>query len=408
MMRAMAKLSRRDLALVPMAAAALAADDTSPVPAEKALDPVLWTRLRHEHAPLQLTFRAKSRRDAESWQRQLRAKLTELLGGFPRERTALVPEALEVRDFPSYRRERVLFTSRPGVKVSAWVLTPKTSAGPHPVMICVPGHGRGADDIVAIDEKGRDRTPGQGYQRDFAIQMVEHGVAAIAIEPMGFGCRRDAITMKKGPGSAACQPAAGAALLYGETMIGWRVYDIMRTVDWIGTRNDLDARRVGCMGISGGGTATVFSAALEPRIAVAMVSGYINTFRDSILSLSHCIDNYVPGILNWAESYDIAGLIAPRPLFVESGTRDNIFPIAASVEAVARIRKVYDVFGAGSAVGHEIFENEHVFHGVKGIPFVVEQLRAIQGRVPMTAQRKAADGIQYETRDPRSAGRDGV
>jgi len=65
----------------------------------------------------------------------------------------------------------------------------------------------------------------------------------------------------------------------------------------------------------------LFSAALEPRIRAAMVSGYLNTFRDSVFSLSHCIDNYVPGILNWAEMYDIAGLIAPRPLFAESGER---------------------------------------------------------------------------------------
>jgi hypothetical protein len=265
-------------------------------------------------------------------------------------------------------------------------------------MICVPGHGRGADDIVAIDEKGQDRTPRQGYQRDFAIQIVERGIAAVAIEPMGFGCRRDPIAKKRGPGTASCQPAAGAALLLGETMIGWRVYDIMRTIDWVGTRADLDVARVGCMGISGGGTATVFSTALEPRIQVAMVSGYLNTFRDSILSLSHCIDNYVPGILKWAEMYDIAGLIAPRPLFVESGTRDNIFPIAASRESVKRVQQIYDVFGAPAALAHEVFEDEHVFYGGKGIPFVVEHLRRIQGRAPMTADTDAADRYQYESR----------
>ena len=82
------------------------------------------------------------------------------------------------------------------------------------------------------------------------------------------------------------------------------------------------------MGISGGGT-HLFSAALDPRIRVAMVSGYLNTFRDSVGSLAHCIDNYVPGILNWAEQYDVAGLIAPRALFANR-RKDNIFPIAAS------------------------------------------------------------------------------
>ena len=54
----------------------------------------------------------------------------------------------------------------------------------------------------------------------------------------------------------------GAALLFGETMIGWRVYDVMRAIDWMETRPEVDAQRVGCVGISGGGTCTVFSAAL--------------------------------------------------------------------------------------------------------------------------------------------------
>src|SRR5437868_15339506 len=121
---------------------------------------------------------------------------------------------------------------------------------------------------------------------------------------------------------------------------------MMRAVDRIETRPGLDAHRVGCMGISGGGTCTTFAAALEPRIRAAMVSGYLNTFRDSIMSLSHCIDNYIPGILNWAEMYDIAGLIAPKPLFAESGDQDPIFTIVGSNESLARVKKVCEVFGA--------------------------------------------------------------
>ena len=54
------------------------------------------------------------------------------------------------------------------------------------------------------------------------------------------------------------------------------------------------------------------------------------------MSVSHCIDNYLPGILNWAEQYDVAGLIAPRPLFAESGERDDIFPVAAARESFQR------------------------------------------------------------------------
>lgn len=105
-----------------------------------------------------------------------------------------------------------------------------------------------------------------------------------------------------------------------------------------------------------------------------MVSGYLNTFRDSILSLAHCIDNYVPGILNWAEMYDVAGLIAPRPLAVESGEHDPIFPIVASRKSFARVTRIYEVFGAADRTEQETFDDVHTFYGRKGLPFLAANL----------------------------------
>ena len=339
-----------------------------------AFDPVVFSRQLYESAPLKMTYRAQNRKQAEAWQKQLRAKITELVGGFPPTHGALRPQTLEVREFPAYRREKFIFESRPGLAVLAYLLTPANARPPYRTMVCVPGHGRGVDDIVGIDDQGQDRTTKDGYQHDFAIQVVEHGLAAVAIEPMAFGCRRGTQARKEGLSHTSCQPVAGAALLLGQTMIGWRVYDVMRTIDWIETRSELDAKRVGCMGISGGGTCTTFSAALEPRIKAAMISGYLNTFRDSIFSLSHCIDNYVPGILNWAEMYDVAGLIAPRPLFAEAGAKDDIFPVDASRESFARVTKVYETLDAPDRFQTEIFEGTHSFHGVKGLPFLAERL----------------------------------
>jgi len=318
---------------------------TSMIPGGRDLDPVKWTRDRYQSAPLRLTFRATTLTEAETWQRELRTKLMELLGGFP-ERTPLQAEVLDVRQYSGYRRERILFHSRPGVAVIGYLLIPEGRKAPHATVIAIPGHGRGVDDIVGIDEYGHDRTDKPGYQHDFAIQAVEHGLATLAIEPMAFGYRRNELIAAKGPNETACQPVAGSALLFGETMIGWRVWDVMRSIDWISTRSDLDSHRIGCMGISGGGTCTLFSAALDLRIKAAFVSGYLNTFRDSIMSVPHCMDNYVPGILNWAENYDVAGLIAPRPLFSEGGDQDPIFPVSATRESYARVKKVYEVFGA--------------------------------------------------------------
>ena len=337
-------------------------------------DPVAYTRDLYAAAPRRLRFGARTRREAEEWQTALRSRLTELIGGFPTERLPLRPVTLETRTFPGYTREKIVFDSRPGVSVLAYLLVPEKVRRPAAAMICVPGHGRGVDDIVGIDDRGMDRTDKAGYQHDFALQVVEAGIAAVAIEPMGFGCRRDAINARLGLSRKACDPVAGGALMVGQTMIGWRVWDVMRTLDYIATRSELDPSRTGCMGISGGGTVTVFSTALDPRVRVALVSGYLNTFRDSVGSLAHCTDNYVPGILNWAEMHDLAGLIAPRPLFVESGEKDNIFPIRASIDSFNEVKKIYGVFGAPDRVEQEVFPDEHSFWGKRGIPFLARHL----------------------------------
>ena len=341
---------------------------------DRRFDPVAFTRDLYAKTPRRLQFTARTRPEAEAWQKTLRRKLTELIGGFPDARVPLRPVTLETRPFPGYTREKLVFDSRPGVSVLAYLLLPDKARRPAPVMICVPGHGRGVDDIVGIDENGNERTDKAGYQHDFAIQVAEAGLAAMAIEPMGFGCRRDPLNARHGLSRKACDPVAGGALLVGQTMIGWRVWDVMRTIDYIATRTELDQKRIGCMGISGGGTVTVFSTALEPRIGVALVSGYLNTFRDSIGSLAHCSDNYVPGILNWAEMHDVAGLIAPRPLFVESGEKDNIFPIAASIESFKEVQKIYDVFAAREMIDQEVFAADHSFWGKRGIPFLSRHL----------------------------------
>jgi dienelactone hydrolase len=395
----MRTLSRRDLGRAAVGAAGAAALRAAPLDARqtaagagaayigpltgvdkgldgRSFDPVAYALDRAAAMPRQLGFQARTRAEAEAWQQHLRAKVTELLGGLPADGPPLRPVTLDTRAFSGYRRDKVVFDTAPGVSLLAYVLVPVGTTAPAPTMICVPGHGRGVDDIVGIDEQGRDRTDKAGYQHDFAIQVVEAGMAAVAIEPMGFGCRRDARNARAGLSRKACDPVAGTAMLIGQTMLGWRVWDVMRTIDYIATRPELDASRIGCMGISGGGTVTLFSTALEPRLKTAMVSGYLNTFRDSIGSIVHCTDNYVPGILNWAEMQDVAGLIAPRPLFVESGEKDDIFPIAASVASFTRVREIYSVFGAADRIEQEVFPEAHSFYGRRGIPFLARQLAA--------------------------------
>jgi hypothetical protein len=128
------------------------------------------------------------------------------------------------------------------------------------------------------------------------------------------------------------------------------------------------------MGCSGGGMATLFAAAVDQRIKASLVSCYLNTFRDCVMSISHCIDNYVPRILNWAEMYDVAGLIAPRALWSEAGERDTTFPLAASKASFEKVKRIYEVFGVAENTGQEVFDGPHEFSGKLGLPFLARHL----------------------------------
>lgn len=341
---------------------------------DRQLDSLQFALSSYKSIKPSMSFSATNQAAARLWQKRVRVKLTELLGGFPSARVGLQPRILEKKGFKDYTREKVIFQSRDNLSVFGYLLLPDKIQKPVPLIICLPGHGRGCDDIVGIAENGQQRDIRSGYARDFALQVVEQGYAAFAIEQLAFGCRRDDAARRKGAGQSSCQPAAGAALLFGQTMIGWRVWDVMRSIDYLHTRSEIDFKRIGTMGISGGGTVSLFSAALDERIKVGVVSGYFNTFHDSILSLSHCIDNYVPGILNYIEMYDIAGLVAPRGLFIESGTRDPIFPIHGSLAAVRKARVIYSTFGVPNKIGHEVFDDEHVFYGKGAFEFLKKML----------------------------------
>jgi len=163
-------------------------------------------------------------------------------------------------------------------------------------------------------------------------------------------------------------------LLVGETLAGWRIAEARQAVTYLASRPEVDPSRIGIAGISGGGMIALWTAALDVRIAAALVSGYFCTFRDSILSIDHCLDNFVPGILRVMEMPDFAGLIAPRPLFVESGIEDPIFPIGGFRKAVGRATEIYAAQRAQERFGSEEFAGGHRFHGQGGFEFLARNL----------------------------------
>ena len=359
----------------PITPGAVAPSAPHPALATRHLDSKEFCLSEYDALRPALSFTATNASDARRWQRKARARLIERLGGFPATRVPLNAEVLESRDFGSYTREKLVFDTRANLSTIGYLLLPKAGKRPLPAVVCVSGHGRGLPDILGLDDAGNPRAERNvGYAKEYALQCVEHGYAVLAIEQLAFGGRRDDAARKAGPQVESCRPAACAAVLLGQTMGGWRVWDAMRAIDYLATRPEVDASRVATLGASGGGTTSLLTAAVDERVKVAVVSAYFNTFRDSIMSISHCPDNYVPGLLHDMEMYDIAGLVAPRALFVESGRNDRIFPIAGSQTAAGKAREIYAAFGVPQQFGYEVHDGGHEVHLVGAFDFLKRAL----------------------------------
>ena len=290
-------------------------------------------------------------RDWGQWRAELRQTLHRLLGQMP-ENVAPDLRVLRTIDREHYAERQFLFRAEPHADVPGHLLTPRGAppAAGWPVMICLQGHSTGMHISLGRAKFEGDQAGIDGG-RDLALQALRRGMAALVMEVRCFGLRQDGRPSGIQMGIAGCRHAAMAALLLGRTAIGERCWDIARAIDLVesGALGSLDARRIGITGNSGGGTLSYWAACLDERIAACMPSCYFCPMADSIGRIGHCECNYVPGALLEFDLPDLAGLIAPRPLVIVAGQRDEIFPVEAVRRGFRTVQRIYAAAGRADA-----------------------------------------------------------
>lgn len=313
--------------------------------------------------------------DVAVWQRRLRRRLSTLLGDWPAERVPLKVRSLWRREHPLGTIEKIVFTSEPKSDVPAFVCLPRDAKPPYTFMVCLQGHSTGMHNSIAVQRDDNTLPHEVAGDRDFALGCLQRGIAALCIEQRSFGERRE--QRQKRVATQGCHDATMQALMLGRTLLGERVYDVDRGIDYLVGRDDADPKRIGVMGNSGGGTVALFAAALLPRIAFTMPSCYFCTFRASIMSIHHCMDNYVPGLLKVAEMSDIAGLFAPKPMVLVAGRHDDIFPIGATRRAFRDLRRIYGEAGAPERCHLVVGPEGHRFYADQAWPVMLRELRRL-------------------------------
>lgn len=270
------------------------------------------------------------------WQKAAEQKLKELLG-LPYNKCDLLFETEHKKELDTHTEIRFTFQSEEGEFVPAILWLPKNSCRKKPpAMICLQGHSTGMHISFGIKKYDSDKEDTESGDRDFAVQCLNNGIAAVAIDQRCFGERG-------GTPNPDCYTASMAAILSGRTTVGGRVWDVMRLIDVLQNEFSevLDTDKIYCMGNSGGGTAAFYAVALEKRIKAAIPSCAFATYYGSIGSMYHCACNYVPAIAKYFDMAEIAGLIAPRPLIIVSGKEDKIFPLDTAEHEFNRLKNIY-------------------------------------------------------------------
>lgn len=327
----------------------------------------------HQHLmktnPPAMQFRGRTRKDVANWQRKLRSKLKTMLGwdnfAHGAKRVPLNVRSLWQRETKLGTIEKIVFTAEPKSDVPAYICLPKIAKPPYQWFICVQGHSSGMHNSVALDFKTNKRKIKVDNEQAFAIDCMERGIACLCIEQRGFGER--GLTYPKYPKiTGSCSGAATHALQLGRTLIAERVFDVDRGIDLLDKRDDVRMKTLGLMGLSGGGTITMFGSAVLPRIKMSMPSGYFCTFKDSIMAMPHCGCNFVPGLLTVAEMADVLGLFAPKPVVVVTGKDDPIFPLAGTRSEFRRLKAIYKAAGAADNCKLIVGDGEHQFFAEQG------------------------------------------
>ena len=291
----------------------------------------------------------------EDWQSQARLKLAETLRmpdvlGLPE----FVREKIDPDNQPwsagqcdgAFHLERVQYQSMPGVRVPGYLLVPEGLQEPAPAILCPPGHGKGMNQVVFE----------AGIYNHYACELARRGFVVLVPEHIGFGERKPSHFGEHGY-------YTGVAQLMGYTMYGVYIKELMRALDILTSLEEVDADRIGCYGLSLGGVTTLLISALDLRIRTVCISGFLTSFKSTFMDAAHCVCGNVQDLALNFEHVDIAALIAPRPLVVESGRADSGFPVDAARSTVQDLTAYYALYNQTDRLAHDIFDGSHEISG---------------------------------------------
>ena len=276
----------------------------------------------------------QTREQAERRKEFVRAKVLELIGGLPDYRGPLNAVITGKIERPGYVIENVVFESLPHLYVTGNLYRPD-GGGRYPGVLLPLGHW----------EYGKP-----AVQR-IAANLALKGFLVFTYDPIGQGERLQAYDARLegslAGGATEQHILAGAtSVLIGESFARYRIWDAKRALDYLLSRPEVDAERIGCTGCSGGGTLATYISALDPRIKVAAPTCYMNSFRILFRGPVGDSEQSPPRfIASGLDQTDYVEVFAPKPWLIGS-TEEDFFTPAGAKLVYEEAQRWYRLYGA--------------------------------------------------------------
>jgi len=356
-------------------------------PSLGSLYPFIASQAAQDEYPL--SFLQPRFTDHGQWRKEARAKMLELLHYAPKQ-CSFDPETVTREDFGEYMQEKIYFNTTPDIRVPAYVLIPKNLKGKAPAIVALHDHGGnymwGKEKIVETHgEHSALKEWRKAYgQRAIAGELAKQGYVVIVIDMFYWGERRlllkdDAADWRERPASMAKERIQefNSRSSQNEQLVGRSIYsagftwpgviawDDIRTVDYLCTRPEVDASRIGAIGLSVGGLRTCYLTALDERIKAGVVVGWMASFRRQLEThMPHSIGytKVIPGLYAHMDYPDVAAMSAPRALLAINGSQDGLFHLGGVKECLQKLHAVYEKSGAPEKFRGSLYDAPHEFN----------------------------------------------
>jgi dienelactone hydrolase len=329
--------------------------------------------------------------DVAEWRKVAHAKATELLRYAP-PAVPLDPQVIETVDKGDYIREKITFASAPGMRVPAYVLVPKGLTGRAPAVVALHDHGgyylHGKEKLVEVEKEPTHLIEHRNTYYDglaYTTKLVKRGYVVISIDAIYWGERRlDFQQMppelvkemqrrsqfKTGPQGTNSVYSLLEELMMryitaaGAAWLGLINHDDRTTVTYLQSRPEVDPERIGCVGLSMGGTRTDWLFGMDERVKAAVSAGWgtdWSLLMDEYVG-RHSWTQYAPGLAGKLELSDVMAMGMPGAFMIQQCAQDELFPLEGMQKTSERVRALYEKAGMPERYSTKFYDVPHQFN----------------------------------------------